>query len=164
LLRSAFIRSDNDPEFIAKSLKRWLAACRVNTPYIELGPPWENAQSETFVSRLGDELLRGSFAKRDFGASGGRRNRMQPSLLADARRPSCPHRPTPPTSPTKSGRSSNPVALLGRKPRPSAEVAALRHVADAVFYLLRSGCSWRMVPKESTRPGKRSTTNSANGG
>ena len=24
----------------------------------------------------------------------------------------------------------------------------LRHVADAVFYLLRSGCSWRMLPKE----------------
>src|SRR3712207_8284891 len=24
----------------------------------------------------------------------------------------------------------------------------LRHVADAVFYLLRSGCSWRMLPHE----------------
>jgi transposase len=24
----------------------------------------------------------------------------------------------------------------------------LRHVADAVFYLLRSGCSWRMLPRE----------------
>jgi putative transposase len=24
----------------------------------------------------------------------------------------------------------------------------LRHVADAVFYLLRSGCSWRMLPCE----------------
>ena len=23
-----------------------------------------------------------------------------------------------------------------------------RHVADAVFYLLRSGCSWRMLPRE----------------
>lgn len=23
-----------------------------------------------------------------------------------------------------------------------------RHVANAVFYLLRSGCSWRMLPKE----------------
>jgi len=57
LLQSAFIRSDNDPEFIAKVLKRWLAACRVNTLYIELGPPWENAHSETFVSRLEDELL-----------------------------------------------------------------------------------------------------------
>jgi putative transposase len=24
----------------------------------------------------------------------------------------------------------------------------LRHVANAVFYLLRSGCSWRMLPRE----------------
>jgi len=24
----------------------------------------------------------------------------------------------------------------------------LRHVAEAVFYLLRSGCSWRMLPRE----------------
>jgi putative transposase len=24
----------------------------------------------------------------------------------------------------------------------------LRQVADAVFYLLRSGCSWRMLPRE----------------
>jgi transposase len=23
-----------------------------------------------------------------------------------------------------------------------------RHVADAVFYLLRSGCAWRMMPRE----------------
>ena len=50
--------SDNDPEFIAKALNRWLAACRGKIFYIELGPPWENAHSKTFVSRLGDELLR----------------------------------------------------------------------------------------------------------
>jgi putative transposase len=32
----------------------------------------------------------------------------------------------------------------GRPPRwPSR-----RRVADAVFYLLRSGCSWRMLPRE----------------
>jgi transposase len=29
-----------------------------------------------------------------------------------------------------------------------------RRVADAVFYLLRSGCAWRMLPKESTRLGR----------
>ena len=39
----------------------------------------------------------------------------------------------------------------------------LRHVADAVFYLLRSGCSWRMLPKEYPL-GRRSTTTSASGG
>src|SRR3712207_4173332 len=39
-----------------------------------------------------------------------------------------------------------------------------RRVADAVFYLLRSGCAWRMLPKESIRRGRPSTTTSADGG
>ncbi len=38
-----------------------------------------------------------------------------------------------------------------------------RRLADAVFYLLRSGCAWRMLPKKSIRPGKPSTTTSVGG-
>jgi putative transposase len=53
-----FIRSDNGPEFIAKAVKRWLEASGVKTLYIEPGSPWENAYSETFISRFGDELLK----------------------------------------------------------------------------------------------------------
>ncbi len=52
-----YIRSDNGPEFIAAALKRWLAACGVGTLYIDPGSPWENAYSETFISRMRDELL-----------------------------------------------------------------------------------------------------------
>ena len=52
-----FIRSDNGPEFIAEAVKRWLAASGVETLYIEPGAPWENAYSETFISRMRDELL-----------------------------------------------------------------------------------------------------------
>jgi len=52
-----YIRSDNGPEFIADAIKSWLAASGVETLYIEPGAPWENAYSETFVSRLRDELL-----------------------------------------------------------------------------------------------------------
>jgi putative transposase len=52
-----FIRSDNGPEFIAQAVKRWLAAFGVETLYIEPGTPWENAYSETFISRMRDELL-----------------------------------------------------------------------------------------------------------
>jgi putative transposase len=52
-----FIRSDNGPEFIAQAVKRWLAASGVGTLYVEPGAPWENAYSETFISRLRDELL-----------------------------------------------------------------------------------------------------------
>jgi putative transposase len=53
----AFIRSDNGPEFIAKAIKIWLEASVVKTLYIEPGSPWENAYSETFISRFSDELL-----------------------------------------------------------------------------------------------------------
>jgi putative transposase len=38
-------------------IKRWLASSGVETLYIEPGAPWENAYSETFISRLRDELL-----------------------------------------------------------------------------------------------------------
>jgi putative transposase len=54
----AFIRSDNGPEFIAKAVKQWLDVSGVKTLYIEPGSPWENAYSETFNSRFGDELLK----------------------------------------------------------------------------------------------------------
>jgi putative transposase len=56
--RPVFIRSDNGPEFVAKAIKRWLETSGVETLYIEPGSPWENAYSETFISRFSDELLK----------------------------------------------------------------------------------------------------------
>lgn len=52
-----FIRSDNGPEFIAKAIRKFLAESGVGTLYIEPGSPWENGYSESFNSRLRDELL-----------------------------------------------------------------------------------------------------------
>ena len=52
-----YIRSDNGPEFVAEALKEWLAISGVKTLFIEPGSPWENAYSETFISRMRDELL-----------------------------------------------------------------------------------------------------------
>jgi putative transposase len=52
-----FIRSDNGPEFIAEAVRGWLAGRGARTLYIAPGSPWENAYSETFNSRLRDELL-----------------------------------------------------------------------------------------------------------
>lgn len=52
-----FIRSDNGPEFIAATVKEWLATSGVSTLYIEPGSPWENAYAESFNSRFRDELL-----------------------------------------------------------------------------------------------------------
>ena len=46
----------------------------------------------------------------------------------------------------------------GRPPKWSAW-----RIADAVFYLLRSGCAWRMLPRECPTAGRRSTTTSASG-
>jgi transposase InsO family protein len=52
-----FIRSDNGPEFIANAVQAWLTARGAKTLYITPGSPWENAYSESFNSRLRDELL-----------------------------------------------------------------------------------------------------------
>ena len=38
------------------------------------------------------------------------------------------------------------LAFPERRGRPPKWPA--RHIADAVFYLLRSGCAWRMLPRE----------------
>ncbi len=54
----SYIRSDNGPEFIAKAVKQWLETSEVETLYIEPGSPWENAYSETFISRFSDEVLK----------------------------------------------------------------------------------------------------------
>jgi putative transposase len=53
----AYIRSDNGSEFTAEAIKRWLEASGIETLYIEPGAPWENAYSESFISRMRDELL-----------------------------------------------------------------------------------------------------------
>jgi transposase InsO family protein len=53
------LRSDNGPEFIADAVRKWLSQEGTATLYIEPGSPWENAYSESFNSRLRDELLNG---------------------------------------------------------------------------------------------------------
>jgi transposase InsO family protein len=53
------LRSDNGPEFIAEAVKGWLTKEGTGALYIEPGSPWENAYSESFNSRLRDELLNG---------------------------------------------------------------------------------------------------------
>ncbi len=52
-----YLRSDNGPEFIANSIKQWLASKGCKTIYIEPGSPWENAHIESFNGRLRDEFL-----------------------------------------------------------------------------------------------------------
>lgn len=51
------IRSDNGPEFIAKSIGRWLTQLEVEALYVAPGSPWENGYAESFHSRVRDEFL-----------------------------------------------------------------------------------------------------------
>ena len=51
------IRSDNGPEFIARTIRDWLGRADVEALYIAPGAPWENGYAESFFSRLRDELL-----------------------------------------------------------------------------------------------------------
>lgn len=53
----AFVRCDNGPEFISKSLRKFLDRIDVGTSYIEPGSPWENGFVESFHSRFRDECL-----------------------------------------------------------------------------------------------------------
>ena len=47
------LRSDNGPEFVARDLRKWLAATGAKTLYIEPGSPWENGYCESFNSTPG---------------------------------------------------------------------------------------------------------------
>jgi len=53
----AYLRSDNGPEFTAKSIREWLEHLNVQTLFIEPGCPWENGYVESFNGKLRDELL-----------------------------------------------------------------------------------------------------------
>jgi len=52
-----FLRSDNGPEFIARCVRRWVAARGLQTIYIDPGSPWQNGFAESFHSKLRDECL-----------------------------------------------------------------------------------------------------------
>jgi transposase len=43
------------------------------------------------------------------------------------------------------------------------KVHTTREIVDAVFYILRSGCAWRLLPHDLERPGRPFTTTSASG-
>lgn len=51
------IRSDNGPEFVAKSVRRRLRQAEVGTLFIAKGSPWEHGYVESFNDKLRNELL-----------------------------------------------------------------------------------------------------------
>ncbi|MBM4205008.1 MAG: IS3 family transposase [Gammaproteobacteria bacterium] len=52
-----YIRSDNGPEFVARSLKNWMQSKAIGSHYIEPGSPWQNAYAESFNSILRSTCL-----------------------------------------------------------------------------------------------------------
>ena len=54
---SAHLRSDNGPEFVALSVRRWLDQAGVGTLFIATGSPWENGYIESAGGKLRDEPL-----------------------------------------------------------------------------------------------------------
>jgi transposase InsO family protein len=55
--RPEHLRSDNGPEFVARTVRRWLDQAEVKTLFIAKGSPWENGYVESFNGKLRDELL-----------------------------------------------------------------------------------------------------------
>ena len=51
------LRSDNGPEFVAGSVRRWLDRACVKTLFVAKSSPWENGYIESFNSRFRQELL-----------------------------------------------------------------------------------------------------------
>ncbi len=54
---SAFVHSDDGPEFIVQALRHWCGSSGTSTAYIEPGSPWQNGFAESFNSRFRDEFL-----------------------------------------------------------------------------------------------------------
>ena len=53
------MRSDNGPEFIAQSLRRWFAQLDVSPLFIEPGSPWEHGSGESFTGKFRYDVLDG---------------------------------------------------------------------------------------------------------
>jgi putative transposase len=52
-----FLRSDNGPEFVSKTLLSWIVAQGIGTALIEPGKPWQNGVTESFNGKFRDECL-----------------------------------------------------------------------------------------------------------
>ena len=53
----AYVRFDNGPEFVAKTIADWCSFTHTGAVFIDPGSPWQNAWIESFNGKLRDELL-----------------------------------------------------------------------------------------------------------
>lgn len=55
--KPAFVRLDNDAEFTAAKVMRWLRDAAIGPAFIAPGSPWQNGFVERFNGKLCDQLL-----------------------------------------------------------------------------------------------------------
>jgi putative transposase len=110
------LRSDNGSEFIARRIRQWLEAAKVQTLYIEPGSPWENPYIESFNGKLRDELLNAelfaSLAEARYLATNWR-------LEYNHRRPHSSLSGLTPAAFAAASRGDPPLAALGERPHAS---------------------------------------------
>jgi putative transposase len=52
-----YLRSDNGPEFVSRTLLTWIMAQGIGTALIDPGKPWQNGSGESFNGKFRDECL-----------------------------------------------------------------------------------------------------------
>jgi putative transposase len=137
----ARLRPDNGPEFVAKRVRRRIAAVGAKTAPIAPGSPWENGYAESLNARLRDEPLNGEVfhslreaqvvieswrrhhnTVRPHASLGFRPPAPEVALPALAAWPAAPRSPVPPTTQTVAPRPmlhshSLRTTRWGRSPR-----------------------------------------------
>lgn len=52
-----YLRSENGPEFVSRTVLKWLQLAGIETAYIEPGKPWQNGTAESLNGKFRDECL-----------------------------------------------------------------------------------------------------------
>jgi putative transposase len=51
------LRSDYGPEFVSRTVLKWLTQANIDTAHIDPGKPWQNGTNESFNAKFRDECL-----------------------------------------------------------------------------------------------------------
>jgi putative transposase len=52
-----FIRSDNGPEFVSRTILKWVTDEGIATALIDPGKPWQNGVNENYDGKFRDDCL-----------------------------------------------------------------------------------------------------------
>ncbi len=63
-----YLRSDNGPEFVSRSVLKWLTQANIDTAHSDPGKPWQNGSNESFNGKFRDECLSMEWFRNRFDA------------------------------------------------------------------------------------------------